>query len=328
MPKPDAKALHPHVPFLYEMAVSFFDMAKDNLEQFLHAIDGYRELEVDSQGQLELPKHVAAKIKDLPPDMVTAYVGACLSATTTLGLAYVHAFRLLGFLARNRDPLPANTATPNLVEMFDALPTATQQALCTIDGKVKAHDIEMEITSGQFPEERKDTTSEKSQGLRETLAYWQSQRLLHDSHRSLFGSGVQSTLRLFIPYRSILVLDRILAEQIAPRGGATYETVDQRMARYDEGPVLKWDEDRIQVELPKRLGRTLEARWQPNVTSVVRIRKKGTTSWSPGFETVLNRCGFVDLEPGTDYEIKLTHKNEVGEGEPVIKTMTTLADED
>ena len=303
--------------------MSFFDMAKDNLEQFLNAIDGYREMEIDSRGRPGPPNHVASKIKDLPPDMVTAYVGACLSATTTLGLAYVHAFRLPGFLARNRDPLSASAATPNPVALFDALPPATRQALCAPDGKVKAHDVEMEITAGHFPEVREDAISEKSQDLRGTLAYWQSRRLLHDSHRSLFGSGVQSTLRLFIPYRAILVLDRILAEQIAPQGGATYETVDRRMARHDEGPVLKWDEDRIQVELPKRLGRTLEARWQPNVTSVVRIRKRGTSVWGPGFETVLNRCGFVDLEPETDYEIKLTHKSEVGEGEPVIKTMTT-----
>ncbi|MCY4005434.1 MAG: hypothetical protein OXE84_01195 [Rhodobacteraceae bacterium] len=326
MPNPDAKTLHPHVPFLYEMTVSFFDMAKENLEQFLHAIDGYKELEVDLQGQPESPNHVAAKIKNLPPEMMTTHVGACLSATTNLGLAYVHAFRLLGFLACNRDPLPVNTVTPNLVELFDALPPATQQALCALEGKVKAHDIEMEIAPGQFPEEREDTAPEKSQGLRGTLAYWQSRGLLHDSHRSLFGTDSHSILRLFIPYRSILVLDGILAEQIAPQGGATYETVDQRMARYDKGPVLKWDEGRIQVELPKRLGRTLEARWQPTVTSVVRIRKKGTSVWSLGFETVLNRCGFVDLEPGTDYEIKLTHKNDAGEGESVIRSMTTLTE--
>ncbi len=305
------------------MAVSFFDMAKDNLEQFLNAIDGYREMEVDSRGRPGPPNHVASKIKDLPPDMMAAYVGACLSATTTLGLSYVHAFRLPGLLARNGDPLPASAATPNPVALFDALPPATRQALCAPDGRVKAHDVEMEITAGYFPEVREDAGPEKSQDLRGTLAHWQSRGLLHDSHRSLFGSGVQSTLRLFIPYRSILVLDRILAEQIAPQGGATYETVDRRMARHDEGPVLKWDGDRIQVELPKRLGRTLEARWQPGITSVARIRKRGTSVWSPGFETVLNRCGFVDLEPKTEYEIQLTHKSEVGEGEPVIKTMTT-----
>ena len=44
MPNPDTRTLHPHVPFLYEVAMSFFDMAKDNLEKFLHAIDGYRML--------------------------------------------------------------------------------------------------------------------------------------------------------------------------------------------------------------------------------------------------------------------------------------------
>ncbi len=328
MPKPDAKTLHPHVPFLYEMAVTFFDMAKDNLEQFLDAIDGYRELEVDSRGRPGPPNHVVDRIKTLPPDMMIAYVGVCLSATTALGLAYVHAFRLLGLLAHNKDPLPANAAAPHLVKLFDALPPATQKALCDIDSRVKTHDFEMEIASGQFLEGREDASPGKGPGFRATLAHWQSRGLLHDSHRSLFGTGSQSILRLFIPFRAILILDKIIAEQIAPQGGATYETVDQHMTRYDEGPALKWDEGRIQVELPKRLGRPLEARWKPGITSVVRIRKSGAGAWSPGFETPFNRCSFLGLEPKTDYEVQLTHKNDNGESDPKTITITTPAQED
>jgi len=322
MPHPDAKTLHPHVPFLYEMAVSFFDMARENLDQFLQAIDGYRGLEVDSQGLPEAPNHVVEKIKDLPPGMVIAYVGACFSATTSLGLAYVHAFRLLGFLVHNRDPLPANAATPHLVKLFDALPYPTQQALCEIYGKVTAHDFEMEIASGQFPEEREDATPEKSQSFRATLAYWESRGLLQDSHRSLFGAGGKSILRLFIPFRSILILDKIIAEQIAPQLGTTHETVGQRMAKFDKGPVLKWDQDRIHVVLPRRLGRTLDASWKPAITSVVRIRESGTEAWSLGFETPFNRHSFVGLKPGAEYEVQVTHKNDAGEGEPATVSAT------
>ena len=49
------------------------------------------------------------------------------------------------------------------------------------------------------------------------------------------------------------------------------------------------------------------------------IRETGTETWSPGFETPLNSFGLVGLAPGTEYEIKVTHKNASGEGPPVIK---------
>ncbi len=326
MSNSDTKALHPHVPFLYEMAVSFFDMAKENLEQVLQVIDGYRELEIDPEGRPKAPNHVIDEIRNLPPGDMIAYVGSCLSATTNLGLAYVQAFRLLGLLTRGKDAFFAKIASPNLVELFDSLPDITQQVLHEIHSKVKEHDLEMEIASGNFPEEHENSKLKKGKGFRATLAYWQSQKLLQDSHRSLFGTDGQSILRLFIPFGSILVLDKIIAEQIAPQLGATYETIDQRMARHNEGPVLKWDQGMIHVALPKRLGRTLEARWRPDITSVIRIRESGTKIWSPGFETPFNQCSFVDLRPETEYEIKLTHKNQDGESDPVITSTKTVAE--
>lgn len=63
------------MPFLYEMAVSFFDMAKENLEQVLQVIDGYRELEIDPEGRPKAPNHVIDEIRNLPPGDMIAYVG-------------------------------------------------------------------------------------------------------------------------------------------------------------------------------------------------------------------------------------------------------------
>lgn len=78
-------------------------------------------------------------------------------------------------------------------------------------------------------------------------------------------------------------------------------------------PKVEWVKGEFRVSLPVQ-GRMIDAKWRPNVTSIVRIRKAGTEDWSPGFETPLNGCAFIGLEPDTEYEIKVTHKNVVGEG--------------
>ena len=140
--------------------------------------------------------------------------------------------------------------------------------------------------------------------------------MLQDSHLSLSGA-----IRVFIPLRSVLVLDRILADQVAPTLGRDYKTMDQQMSSRTENPLLKWDGEMIAVSLPDKLGRTLEARWNPTITSVVRIRESGTEAWSPGFETPFNMCSFVDLKPDSEYDLQVTHKNEAGESEPVITTI-------
>lgn len=323
MTTPDTDTLHPHVPFLYEMIISFFEAARETLDPILQAIDGYRELETDYDGRPAAPDHVARKFAELPDVVVEGHVGACLSATTNLGLAYVHSFRLLSFLTQNRDALPANAAKPNLGKLFDALPIATRDALSNVYEKVGTHDFEMEISTGPFPENSRDKPSSGSRDFRSTLAYWQSSGVLHDSHLSLSGTSRDSATRIFIPLKSMLVLDRILAYQIAPKLGRDYRIMDQQMSSRTKNPVLKWDGEMIHVSLPDKLGRTLEARWSPTITSVVRIRESGSETWSPGFETPFNKCSFVDLKPETEYDVQVTHKNVVGESEPAITTFKT-----
>ncbi len=72
-----------------------------------------------------------------------------------------------------------------------------------------------------------------------------------------------------------------------------------------------WVEDRV------------EAEWTPPLTYVVSIRAADTGVWSIAFETPLTGCGFVDLEPDTEYEVEVRSKNAVGESDPVrIKVRT------
>ena len=316
----DIKKLHPHVPFLFELAISLFDLAKENLDQVLQEIDGYRELETDQHGRLGPSDHVIQRISDLSGG---GLVGTCLSATTNLGLAYVHSFRLLSFMTQDRDSLPTNASKPHLAKLFDALPAASQKAICEIYGQVKSHDFEVEVSAERLPRESQNSTRSGGKDFRSTLAYWQSMGMLHESHLSLFGVGSASVLRILIPLRSLLVLDQIIASQIAPQLGHNHETIAQRMSSHAKGPELKWDNGMIHVLLPKKLGRTLEAEWKPGVTSVVRIRESGDEEWSPGFETPFTMCTFVGLKPGTEYDLQVTNKNDAGESEPTLMSTTT-----
>lgn len=319
----DTRKYHPHVPFLYEMVISFFEAARETLDPVLQSIDGYRELETDHDGRPAAPDHVARKFAELPGGAAVRHVGACLSATTNLGLAYVHLFRLLSFLTRNKDSLPPNAAKPHLAKLFDALPTASREALCNVYNQVGAHDFEMEMSTAPSPENDRDEHQSGGRDFRSTLVYWQSGGMLQDSHYSLSGAGHASAIRIFIPLRSMLVLDRILADQVAPRLGRDYRTMDQQMSSRTADPQLMWDGEMITVSLSDKLGRILEARWNPTVTSVVRIREAGTEVWSPGFETPFNMCSFVGLKPDTEYDVQVTHKNEIGEGEPATTSIKT-----
>ncbi len=92
-------------------------------------------------------------------------------------------------------------------------------------------------------------------------------------------------------------------------------------------PSVEWTEGEFKVSLPLQ-GEMVDAKWRPGTTIVVRIREAGTKDWSPGFETPLNGCSFVGLEPNTEYEIQITHKNAAGEGPPARLTCRTRSNGD
>ena len=285
----------------------------------MEAIDGYRELETLEDGRPAAPGHVTRKLAELPSGAVVHHVGACLSAATTLGLAYVHTFRLLSVITRGTDSLPPKAAKPHLAKLYDALPRSVQEELSHIYREVGSHDFEMEVRTGPFSNDH-DDRDWSGGDFRVQLADWQSRGMLQESHLSLAG---RSAIRLFIPLRSALILDRIIAEQVAPKLGRDYKTMDRQMSSRTEDPQLAWDGEMISVSLPDKLGRVLEAKWNPMITSVVRIRESGTDKWGPGFETPFNMCSFVDLKSDTEYDVQVTHKNDAGEGEPAITTMKT-----
>ena len=94
-------------------------------------------------------------------------------------------------------------------------------------------------------------------------------------------------------------------------------------------PPVSWDGNAktfyIALSGLKGLGDkdSLEAEWKPPVTYVVRIREVNSDNWSFGFETPLTACGFVDLNPGTEYEVEVRSRNSSGESEPTLVKVRT-----
>lgn len=310
----------PNVPFLYEMAISFFEAARFGLDPVLDEIDGYKELTIEADGSRPPPEHVSRKLAQLSPSAFFRHVGTSLAATTNLGLAYVHTLRLLSFLTRQKDSLPRGANKLILPKLYDALPDATQESLNELYNDVGAHDFYMEVSTRSFTEESGDEAPFRDRGLRPALTEWQTRGILHDSHLSITETSV---IRVFIPLRAVLVLDSILANQIAPALGINYKPMDNEMSSRTENPQLEWDGNRISVSLPDKLGRVFEASWAPPVTSIVRIRESGTQAWSLGFETPFKKGTFIDLKPNTEYDVKVTFKNEAGESEPTVSSFKT-----
>ena len=183
----------------------------------------------------------------------------------------------------------------------------------------------MEISAGPFPERSNEGQHSGQKDFRQMLEYWDAKRLLQDSH-FLFAYPRGPVVRFLIPLRSVLILDRILANQIAPRLKLKYQMLDNELSRQVEQPKLSWKDGLISVSLPNKLGGIIEAQWKPAITTVLRIREENTDDWSLGFEVPLDSCTFVDLKPDTEYELMITNKNEVGESEPFIDKVRTKPD--
>ena len=318
--------VHPRHLFLYSMINSFFGTARDVLDPVLTALGGYQPLATDATGRPAPPDHVVSNLAKLPQNEHFDHIGASFVATTNLGYAYVYSFKLLYLLETGQDGSLKGASISHLAKLYDALPRPVQEALSEAYSGIGSHDLEVEISLGRA--RRKDANGDVSGplSLRQQLHQWQSRGMLHDSHRKLVDAGDSSVVYLLIPLRAMLLLDRILATQLAPRLGLEYRPMDREMSSRMEDPKLEWDGTTLSVSLPDKRGRVLKASWDPAVTSVIRIKESETDEWSPGFETPLSRCTFVGLKPGTEYDVQLTHKNSAGESKPVYSKVRTKAE--
>ena len=318
----DPKNLPPFVPFVYEMAISFFGAAREALDPVLQALDGYTKVETDKHGKPVNSDEFAKKFAGLSPNDQIQCIGTCLRATTNLGLAYIHVLRLLVLLETGEDLFQKtrqmSSTSIQLERLYDALPEAVQKELIATYETVESHDIQMEIQLSPSTPQEPEVNGTESRSFRQQLCEWQELQVLHESHL-LFAESEQLVIRLLIPLRAMFILDRVISNSVAGRLGIKYSEMDHQMSTRSDDPKIGWEGKTIFVALPDKLGRTLEAKWDLTETSVVRIREEGTEQWSPGFETPFPMCTFVDLEPTTKYEIQITRKNDAGEGLPVIQ---------
>ena len=88
-------------------------------------------------------------------------------------------------------------------------------------------------------------------------------------------------------------------------------------------PLIQWDGTTWFVRLPVQDGNSLEAKWRPGTTYVVRIREAGAAQWSFGFESPLTHFSLVDLKPDTEYEMQVRARNAAGDGEPKLIRLRT-----
>ena len=88
-------------------------------------------------------------------------------------------------------------------------------------------------------------------------------------------------------------------------------------------PEVKWEDGTWFVTLPVESGKVVEASWKPDKTWVVRIREGGAEHWSFGFETLATSFTFLDLKPGTEYEVQVRARTAAGEGPPTSLRIRT-----
>ena len=317
-------SVHPLYLRRFAMVHSFLRAAIDALDDpVLELVDVRKAIDADESGKPLAPNALVQAIKQLKPSEGAKLVSSCCIAAANLGYAYEHAFKFLNYLETSKNTSLPSSEGHKLDRLYDELSEKLRTELDTVYGSVETHEFEIQECFGDvdYPPSEPDTDSGTST-FRHTLNYWQTQRLLQQSHEKYADADLPFQGQLLIPLRSAEIVDRILADVLAPRLGLKYTRMTGEIP-LSENPKVEWKDEMLFVSLPDKKGRIMEAQWKPTVTSVIRIRRVGEENWSVGFETPINGCSFVSLDPGVEYEVKLTHKNAVGEGKPAYQKIRT-----
>ncbi|MCY4656009.1 MAG: hypothetical protein OXC80_04240 [Gammaproteobacteria bacterium] len=317
--------LKSHIPFVYEMILSFFESARESLEPFILKFGHEFSIAMANGDTSKAPDQFIDIFGKLPPFHRIKFISACLTSTTNLGLAYVHALRLLVMLSGGTDPIAGPTRSHKkilLVDLFDALAEDTRLKLDKSYEKVNSIDLEMDIVPGSHPPEWREEAKSHPVDFRQLLVDWDKRDLLQESH-SLLQDFEETLFRFLIPFRSMYILDLMIKTSIAPQLGVEYTSISKQDFGKKARPKVSWDGSTFGVSLPSRLGGTIEATWKVNSTSVIRIRETGTEEWSPGFVTPFDNCTFADLKPDTEYEVSLSYLTDTVESNPIVKETRT-----
>lgn len=253
-------------------------------------------------------------------DAASLISSSCV-ASANLQFGYEHAFKLVRFIETGEGFVTDSQGQINLLRMFDELQPKVREEIEKLHERLASRDY---VIEGAFGEEDGMVVTVGGQngstGFRDSLVDWQGYGSLAGWHRQFEGARDPIRTRVTVPLRFVDLLDRVLSDILAPKMGISYISMTGPGAPI-RPPELRWNEASIFVSLPDNRGRLLTANWKPSITSVVRIRSSGEERWSPGFETPINGCSFVGLEPGVEYEVNITHRNDAGEGDPAYMTV-------
>ena len=310
-------SVHPLSLRRFAMVHSFLRAAVDALDDpVLRETEARKAIDTDESGKPLAPNALAQAIGQLGLSEGARLVSSCCVAAANLGYAYEHAFRLVNYLETGKNTSLPSRERRRLDRLYDDLPDKVRRELDTVYESVESHEFDIQESFGEVADRSPDPPRGiGSSAFRRELNYWESQRLLQRSHAKYADADLPFQGHILIPLRSVEIVDRILASVLAPRLGLGYTRMTGEVALVDN-PKVEWKDQMLVVSLPDKRGRVMEARWKPTIISVIRIRRVGEEKWSVGFETPLNGCSFVGLDPGVEYEVKVTHKNAVGEGEP------------
>ena len=322
--KPPPSEIGGRRPYLireFGIAHAFFMDSWWQMEAVLPSIDANEAVPTGEDGRPLAADKVMRRLKQMSADQMARLAASSCVSMTCLGYSMEHALMLLLQLTAADKRL---TRQPHLVSrLYAALPSSVRRELEDLYGKAGYQDIEFEEQFGEpgpWP-----ASPERGPGLANAMARWDEGHHLQPSHYK-YSMGTQShaVVQFIIPYMTLRFVDAVLSSAVAPRLGVSRPPVFPREQPEVTHPKVEWKDDMLFVTLPDQTyGRTLEAKWKPGITTVVRIREAGTEDWSVGFETPLNACSFADLKPDTRYEIMIAHKNEAGEGAPLVKEFRT-----
>ena len=201
----------------FQMIASFTLAAKHLLEPILINIDGFRPLETEPSGVPKPPdrqRNIFLQMSDLDRSRLVA--GSCV-VTSNLGYALEQALKLLIYIETGQNTKWIGRTGHHLPKLFKELERDTQDRLSEIYRSIQFHDFEFEeAINANFPEgkaSKLDTSDLYSQ-----LQYWQHHKLLQGSrYKYSDATPTGSVVRVLIPFRTVLFMDKVLASVLAPR---------------------------------------------------------------------------------------------------------------
>ena len=270
-------------------------------------------------GRPRAPDLVAEWFGKLPMSNQAAVIGKIATINVNMGYAWEGAFKLL--LDIEGIEYQTGSDGHNLPQLYKKLPDQTKQSICDLYRQVDLTDLEFlecfsdTARSQGFP--RKKSPGHPTFGS--DLEYYHQQEYFQRSRYKYVNVTTAKPILCLLPLRFLKLIKEAIDHVITPKLSLTRKnepssTTNSMLTNRDE-PKVAWNGKEFKLALPIN-GNLLEAQITPRFVYIVQTRESGTTDWGPGFETPFSNFRFVKLKPDTEYEYKVTPKEDGQEREP------------